>query len=116
MNKIMLIDLDGLRETLYTLRQNKVRSALTAFGVFWGVYMIIVLVGVGNGLQNGTYDSFGSLATNSVFVWTRNTTKPYHGFPRGRRLHFRNDDIAAIRSAIPEIEHLAPRGRIRGPR
>jgi putative ABC transport system permease protein len=110
----MLIDLDGLRETLYTLRQNKVRSALTAFGVFWGVYMIIVLVGVGNGLQKGTYDSFGSLATNSVFVWTRNTTKPYQGFPRGRRLHFRNDDIAAIRSAIPEIEHLAPRGRIRG--
>ena len=110
----MLIDFDGLRETLYTLRQNKLRSALTAFGVCWGVYMIIVLVGVGNGLQNGTFDSFGSLATNSVFVWTRNTTKPYQGFPRGRRFHFRNDDIVALRSAIPEIEHLAPRGRIRG--
>jgi putative ABC transport system permease protein len=110
----MLIDLDGLRETLYTLRQNKVRTALTAFGVFWGVYIIIVLVGVGNGLQNGAFDSFGSLATNSVFVWTRNTTKPYHGFARGRRFFFRNDDIAAIRSAIPEIEHLAPRSRIRG--
>lgn len=111
---MMLLDLDGLRETLYTLRQNKLRSALTAFGVFWGVFMIIVLVGVGNGLQNGTYDSFGSLATNSVFVWARNTTKPYLGFPRGRRFYFRNDDIAAIRSAIAEIEHLAPRGRIRG--
>ena len=111
---MMLIDIDGLRETLHTLRQNKLRSALTAFGVFWGVYMIIVLVGVGNGLQNGTYESFGSLATNSVFVWARNTTKPYLGFPRGRRFYFRNDDIAAIRSAIPEIEHLAPRGRIRG--
>ncbi|MGD8847924.1 MAG: ABC transporter permease, partial [Desulfobacteraceae bacterium] len=110
----MLIDLDGLGETLYTLRQNKVRSALTAFGVFWGVYMIIVLVGVGNGLQNGTYDSFGSLATNSVYLWTRNTTKPYQGLPRGRRFYFRNDDIAAIRSTIREIEHLAPRGRIRG--
>jgi putative ABC transport system permease protein len=111
---MMLIDLDGLRETLYTLRQNKLRSVLTAFGVFWGMFMIIVLVGVGNGLQNGTYDSFGSLATNCVFVWTRNTTKPYLGFPRGRRFYFRNDDIAAIRSAIPEIEHLAPRGSIQG--
>lgn len=111
---MMLFDLDGLRETLYTLRQNKLRSALTAFGVFWGVFLIIVLVGVGNGLQNGTYDSFGSLATNCVFVWARNTTKPYLGFPRGRRFHFRNDDIAAIRSAIAEIEHLAPRGSIEG--
>ena len=110
----MFIDLDGLRETLYTLRQNKLRSVLTAFGVFWGVYMIIVLVGVGNGLQNGTYDSFGSLATNSVFVWARSTTKYYLGYPRGRKFKFRNGDIAAIRSAIPEIEHLAPRGRARG--
>jgi putative ABC transport system permease protein len=109
-----LIDLDGLRETLYTLRQNKLRSVLTAFGVLWGVYMIVVLVGVGNGLQKGTYESFGSIATNSVFVWTRNTTKPYHGFPRGRRFYFHNNDIPVIRKAIPEIEHLAPRGRIRG--
>lgn len=114
MNKMMFIDPDGLRETLYTLRQNKLRSVLTAFGVFWGVLMIIVLVGVGNGLQKGAFESFGSIATNSVFVWTRNTTKPYHGFPRGRRFHFRNDDIAAICKAIPEIEHLAPRGRIQG--
>ncbi len=111
---MMLFDPDGLKETLYTLRQNKLRSVLTAFGVFWGIFMIIVLVGVGNGLQNGAFESFGSIATNSVFVWTRNTTKPYHGFPRGRRFHFRNNDIPAIRKAIPEIEHLAPRGRIRG--
>ncbi|MDJ0781353.1 MAG: ABC transporter permease [Desulfosarcinaceae bacterium] len=108
------IDLDGLRETLFTLRQNKLRSALTAFGVCWGVYMIIVLVGVGNGLQSGAYESFGSLATNSVFIWTRTTTKPYQGLPRGRRFHFRNSDIQALRRNIPEIEHLAPRGRIRG--
>ena len=109
-----LIDLDGLKETLYTLKQNKLRSVLTAFGVCWGVFMIIVLVGVGNGLQKGAYDSFGSLATNSVFVWTRATTKPYQGFPRNRRFYFRNADIPALRRAIPEIEHLAPRGRMRG--
>jgi putative ABC transport system permease protein len=112
--RLTLIDTDGLRETLYTLRCNKLRSVLTAFGVCWGVFMIIVLVGVGNGLQKGAFDSFGSLATNSVFVWTRTTTKPYHGFPRGRRFHFRNADIAALRRLIPEIEALAPRGRMRG--
>ena len=109
-----LIDLDGLKETLYTLRRNKLRSVLTAFGVCWGMYMIIVLVGVGNGLQKGAFESFGSLATNSVFVWTRTTTKPYKGFPRNRRFYFRNADIATLRRAIPEIEHLAPRGRMRG--
>jgi putative ABC transport system permease protein len=111
---LTLIDIDGLRETLFTLKQNKLRSVLTAFGVCWGVYMIIVLLGVGNGLQKGAYESFGSLATNSVFVWTRTTTKAYQGFNRGRSFHFRNDDIPALRRAIPEIEHLAPRGRIRG--
>ncbi len=98
----------------YTLRQNKLRSVLTAFGVFWGIYMLIVLVGVGNGLQKGAYDNFGSTATNSVFVWTRNTSKPYQGLPQGRRIKFRNNDISIIRKAIPEIKHLAPRGRIRG--
>jgi putative ABC transport system permease protein len=111
---LTLIDIDGLRETLYTLRQNKLRSVLTAFGVCWGVFMIIVLVGVGNGLQKGAYENFGSLATNSVFVWTRPTTKAYQGLPRGRGFHFRNSDIDALRRSIPEIEHLAPRGRIRG--
>ena len=111
---LTFIDIDGLRETLYTLRQNKLRSVLTAFGVCWGVFMIIVLVGVGNGLQRGAFESFGSLATNSVFVWTRTTTKPYQGFARGRRFYFRNSDIKALRKAIPEIEHLAPRGSIRG--
>jgi putative ABC transport system permease protein len=111
---LTLIDIDGLRETLYTLRRNRLRSVLTAFGVGWGVFMIIVLVGVGNGLQKGAFESFGSLATNSVFVWTRPTTKPYQGLPRGRGFHFRNGDIEALRQAIPEIEHLAPRGRIRG--
>lgn len=116
MNKMMLLDLDSLQETFYTLRQNKLRSLLTAFGVFWGVYMIIVLVGVGNGLQKGAYDSFGSIATNSVFIWARKTTKPYLGFPRGRKFNFRNDDITAIRRAIPEIEHLAPRGSTEGDR
>ena len=109
-----LIDTDGLRETLYTLRRNKLRSVLTAFGVCWGVFMIIVLVGVGNGLQNGAFDSFGSLATNSVFVWARTTTKPYQGFPRGRRFYFRNGDIPVLQRLIPEIDALAPRGRMRG--
>lgn len=111
---MVLFDGDRWLELYHTLRQNKLRTFLTAFGVFWGVYMIIVLVGVGNGLKNGAYSNLGSTATNSVFLWARSTTQPYKGYARGRRIHFRNNDAKVIRETIPEIEYLAPRGRLRG--
>ena len=99
----MIFDKDNWLEIVGTLRQNKLRSFLTAFGVFWGIFMLIIMVAAGNGLYNGAMHDFQSLAANSVFLWTQPTTLPFKGFPRGRKFNFDNDDIMALRSHIPEI-------------
>ena len=84
---------------------------MTAFGVFWGIFMLIIMLGSGAGLENGVSYGIGKIATNSFFIWTQRATIPYKGFPRGRRFNFRNDDIQALRDNIPEIEYLAPKMR-----
>lgn len=85
---------------------------MTAFGVFWGIFMLIIMLGSGAGLENGVSSGMGNFATNSFFVWTQRTSLPYKGFPRGRFYNFRNDDIKAIQDRIPEIKYIAP--KIRG--
>lgn len=82
---------------------------MTAFGVFWGIFMLIVMMGSGNGLSNAIFDGFQDFATNSAFIWTRTTSMPYKGLPRGRRWLFDNDDMKALKDNIPEIDLLAPR-------
>lgn len=104
-----MFDRDKWQEIFSVLKKNKMRTFLTAFGVFWGIFMLIIMLGSGNGLENGVTQDFGSFATNSMFTWTRSTTVPYKGFPRGRRFWYRNDDIKALRQNIPELEYIAPR-------
>lgn len=86
---------------------------MTIFGVFWGIFMLVVLVGTGTGLQNGAYAGFGNYATNTFFIWTRITTKPYKGFGIGRKFYFNNEDTKILGASVPEIKTLAPRGRKR---
>ncbi len=107
-----MFDLDRWQEIYHVLRSNKMRTFLTAFGVFWGIFMLVIMLGSGNGLENSVSRNFADMATNSVFIWTQQTTIPYKGFPRGRRFNYDNDDTKALRNAIPEIKYLAP--RIRG--
>ena len=112
----MILDKDNWQEILSALKKNKLRAVLTAFGVFWGVFMLIIMLGSGNGLQNGVIKDFKKIATNSVFIWPRQTTVSYKGFPRGRRFRFNNDDIKALKDNIPEIEYIAPRNKLGGHR
>jgi len=109
-----MFDLDRWQEIYHVLRSNKLRTFLTAFGVFWGIFMLVIMLGSGNGLENGVSQNFGDMATNSVFLWTDQTTIPYKGFPRGRRFYYENSDINALRQAIPEIKYLAPRTNVGG--
>ena len=104
-----MFDRDRWEEIYQTLRSNKLRTALTAFGVFWGIFMLIVMLGAGNGLQNAVFDGFGDFATNSCFMFTRQTSISYKGFPRGRHWMFRNADMKALLANIPEIDALAPK-------
>ena len=109
-----MFDLDHWQEIYHVLRKNKLRTFLTAFGVFWGIFMLIIMMGSGNGLQNGVSQNFGDMATNSVFIWTQQTTIPYKGFTRGRRYYFRNNDVQALLDEIPEIKYKAPRTNVGG--
>ncbi len=109
-----IFDSDRWAEIFQTLSRNKLRTFLTAFGVFWGIFMLIIMLGAGNGLQKGAMSNFGDRAVNSVFIWSRSTSKAYNGFAVGRRVSFRNADVEAIRREVPEIEYLAPRNQLGG--
>lgn len=108
-----MFDLDKWNEIYATIKKHKLRTALTAFGVFWGIFMLIVLLGAGRGFQNGVEEGF-DVAKNAVFVWSRRTSEPYKGFKVGRRVQFTNDDVKALRNEIPEIDVIAPRNGLRG--
>lgn len=107
-----MFDKDSWQEIFHTLKKNKLRTFMTAFGVFWGIFMLIIMLGSGKGLENGVTSGMGNFATNSFFIWTQSTTMPYKGFPRGRHFNFNNDDIKALRDNIDGIKYLAP--KIRG--
>ncbi len=104
-----LFDLDKWHEIYFALRKNPLRTFFTAFGVFWGVFMLIIMMGAGEGLYHGASSDLGDMATNSLFMWTQRTTMPYKGFPRGRSYHFNNGDTQSLKDNIPEIAYIAPR-------
>ncbi len=104
-----IFDLDKWHEIYFALRKNPWRTFFTAFGVFWGIFMLIIMMGAGEGLYNGASQDLGDMATNSVFMWTRKTTIPYKGFPRGRYYRFNNADTKALKDNIPELQYIAPR-------
>ena len=104
-----MFDLDRWQEIYSTLRKNKMRTFMTAFGVFWGIFMLVVMLGAGSGLENGVAMEFGNFAQNSAFMWTQATTVPYKGFPKGRRFTFTNDDFKLLRDNVSEIDILVPR-------
>ncbi len=104
-----MFDKDRWQEILYALNKNRMRTFLTALGVIWGIFLLVVLVGISNGLRNGLYYGFENFAIKSVFMWTERTTVPYKGFDRGRYWHFDNDDTKAILDKIKEVKIISPR-------
>jgi len=101
-------------EILEALNANKFRTLLTAFGVFWGITILVLLLALTNGLKNGVTADFGDFATNSMFMWTQGTTKPYKGLPKGRYFNYKIDDVAAIKSEIPNLKYVSPRNQLGG--
>lgn len=109
-----MFDLDKWQEIFITIRKNKLRTFLTVFGIGWGIFMIIILLGAGKGLQNGVERDFSAWATNSGFFWSRRTTISHGGFQPGRRITFTNKDTEILRSEIDGLSYLAPRNQLAG--
>ncbi|WP_340112226.1 ABC transporter permease [Maribellus mangrovi] len=104
-----MFDLDLWKEILSALKKNRMRSFMTAFGVFWGIFMLILMSGAGKALENGVMDGISAFASNSAFFWTERTGKPYKGFQRGRNWIYSNTDIQYIKTNVSDIEYLSPR-------
>ncbi len=104
----MRLDLDTYREILDTLTRNKSRSFLTGFGVFWGVFMLVALMGGGQGLKELLNSNFDGFATNMVMIWSQQTTKPYKGFRKGRMWSMDYKDIERLHQRVPELGVVAP--------
>jgi len=109
-----LIDSDHWREIYEALRGNKVRTFLTAFGVFWGIFMLMVMLASGNGLWNGVSQGFSEEATNSVFIWSQRTSKPWRGMPTGRSVQLDAGDTEAILAQVGEAAAVCPRNQLGG--
>ena len=103
-----MFDRENWQEIFDTLRKNKLRTFLTAFGVGWGMLMLVVMLGAGAGLENGVRQQMTGIAANSIFVWSRATTLPYKGYKEGRFIRLNNNDTKAMQEQIPEIELLSP--------
>ncbi|MEQ8218042.1 MAG: ABC transporter permease [Arenibacter sp.] len=105
---------DRWKEILEVLTSNWFRTILTAFGVFWGILILIVLLAAGKGLENGIRSNFGDIATNTMFMWTQGTSIAYKGLPKGRRFTFKLEDVAAIKQKVPDLRFVSPRNQLGG--
>lgn len=105
---------DTLQEILSTLQKNKLRTFLTCFSVAWGIFILILLLGVGTGLERGVQKSFSKDAVNSVWIRRGQTSKPYRGLQAGRQIEFTNKDYHELKNSIQGIEHISSRFYIWG--
>lgn len=104
-----MFDLDKWQEIFSTISKNKLRTFLTGFSVAWGIFMLIILQGAGKGLQNGVETQFLGSATNSMWIWSGQTSKPYAGMQPGRYVRMTNDDYEHIGNHIEGIDKLSAR-------
>ncbi len=109
-----VFELDHWLEVFQSLRRNRLRTLLTGFGVFWGVLMLIVMLGFGKGLERGATDGFGSFAQNAVFLWADATSKAHAGRQPGRRIALTMQDVEAIRTQVAGVELAVPRNFMGG--
>lgn len=105
---------DRWKEIIEVLSGNWFRTVLTAFGVFWGIFILIILLAAGKGFENGVNMEFGDTATNTMFMWTRTATKAYQGMPKDRRFNYRLSDVADIKREVSGLRYVSPRNQLGG--
>lgn len=109
----MIFERDSWQEIFATIRKNKLRTFLTMLGVFWGIFMLVIMLGSGNGLRNGILKEFAGTATNSFFVWAQQTTKAYKGMKPNRSFNYTTADAEALKQ-LPELDVVSPLNQLGG--
>ena len=94
-----------LQEILATLKQNKLRTVLTGLSVSWGIFILIILLGAGNGLRNGVISNFADRSTNSLQLWSGRSSMPYKGLKSDRSLDFSEKELNLMTSELPEVSN-----------
>jgi putative ABC transport system permease protein len=109
----LIFERDNWQEIFATIRKNKLRTTLTMLGVFWGIFMLVIMLGSGNGLRNGVLKDFGGTASNSFFIWAQPTSKSYKGMKPGRTYNFTIADLESLKQ-IKELEIVSPYNQLGG--
>lgn len=109
-----ILSRDSWTEIIEALSSNWFRTVMTAFGVLWGIFILVILLAAGNGLENGIRQGFNGMATNSMFMWAQTASQPYKGLPKGRRYNFKTDDIPAIKQNVEGLKFVSPRNQLGG--
>ena len=107
-----MFDFDGIHEIWQTIARNKTRSLLTAFGVFWGIFLLVVLSSTGNGFENGMMKQVEGVTPNTGFFFTSTTGEPYKGYQKGRSWSMQMADIEAVREAFPCVKAISPEASV----
>src|SRR5690554_2847138 len=100
---------DAIEEIFNTLKQNKLRAIMTGFSVAWGIFMLIVLLGSGKGLQNGMEFSFRGSSKNAIWIYPGETGESFEGLKKGRRIQFTNEDYDLLKNELDGISNISGR-------
>ncbi len=109
-----MFDRDTWQEIFASLEKHKLRTALTALGVFWGIFMLIFMLGMGSGLRNAIFRDFGNHAKNVMYVWSSGTSLPYQGFQPGRTPRLNMEDVDYLLENVEGVDYIAPRTTVPG--
>jgi len=101
--------IDQFQEIMDTLKKNKLRTTLTGLSVSWGIFILIILLGAGNGLKNGVMQNFSSRAVNRINLWSGTTSMPHNGLKSGRQLMFTENEVSAIQNQVEESRLITAR-------
>ncbi len=106
--------MDRLYELLETLRAAKLRTAVTALSVAWGIFMLVILLGAGTGIERGAENGFKDDATNAIWIYRGTTSLPFEGQKIGRNVALDDEDFEALRRNVEGVEHITGRFYIQG--
>ena len=109
-----MFDIDKWQEIFSTIQKNKLRTILTGFSVSWGIFILVVLLGSGNGLENGIRKDFAGDATNSIWIYQGQTSVASNGMQSGRQIQFTNEDYDLTKQMVQRADHITSRAGIRG--